>query len=384
MYLQQSETPAVGKIAMFLPSLGGGGAEKSIVRLAVALSRQGIDVDLVLASATGSVLNDVSGKVRIVDLGRRRVAAALPGLVRYLMRERPAALLSAMHHANLIAIVAHAIARSTSRLVISERQSFAALQRTQRSLKERSLRGAMRLLYRRADAIVTVSKALSVELVAGLGLSRQRVFAIYNPVVSDGLLAKAGEPVDHPWLHQDVPVVLAVGRLVPEKGFDTLLEAMFLIRRHRAIRLVILGDGPLRRTLSDLAHRLGIDGDVDLAGYQSNPFSYMKHASVFVLSSTSEGLPSVLVEALAVGTCVVSTDCPTGPREILGEGSPALVPVGDPARMASAIMATLDGSHFAPAPSLHAFSEEAATAAYKNVLLDGVLPQLPTEIGVVA
>lgn len=357
------------KVALFLPSLGGGGAEKSLVRLAAGLARQGIDVDLVVGTAIGSVLSDVPDEVRIVDLGRSRVAAAIPRLVSYLRKERPTAILSAMHHANLSAIIAHTIARSRARLVISERQSFVALRNTQRGMKERLLRAAMYLLYRRADAIVTVSKALANELATGLALPRRRLFPVYNPVVSDALFSKASEPVDHPWFGQDVPVVLAVGRLVPEKGFDTLLEAISMLRNRRQLRLIVLGEGPLYEKLRMRAEALQIDDCVEFAGHQPNPWSYMRRANLFVLSSTSEGLPSVLVEAIAIGTRVISTDCPTGPREILGEKSPLLVPVGDATTLASSIEAALDDESFAPRLPLDAFTEESATLAYRKVLL---------------
>lgn len=359
---------------MFLPSLGGGGAEKSIVRLAAALDRQGIAVDLVLATAAGPVRDDVPVGVRLVDLGHDRVIAALPGLIRYLRKERPAALLSAMYHANLVAIIAHALARSSARLVVSERQSFVALRRTQRSIKERLLRGAMRLLYPRADAITTVSKALADELVAELGLSGQRIFPIYNPIVSDAMLTQAEEDPRHPWLAGDVPVLVAAGRLVPEKDFTTLIGAVGLIARRRPIRLIILGEGPLRAELTALAERLGIGDRIDLPGRASNPAAFMKRAAVFVLSSVSEGMPSVLVEALAVGARVVSTDCPTGPREILGEGSPTLVPVGDSEALASAILATLDDPASPQKVPIDGFSEQSSMVAYRDLLLHGAAP----------
>ena len=186
-----ASSPAGGKIAMFLPSLGGGGAEKSIVRLAAAFDRRGIKVDLVVGTADGPVRDDVPPGVTLVDLGRPRVATALSGLVGYLRRERPAVLFSAMYHANLVAILAHGLARSSSRLVISERQSFVALRQAERSYKERLMRGAMRLLYPRADAVITVSKALAAEITDGLDLAAETIFPVYNPVVSAEMLALA-------------------------------------------------------------------------------------------------------------------------------------------------------------------------------------------------
>jgi glycosyltransferase involved in cell wall biosynthesis len=336
---------------------------------------QGVPVDLVVATSSGPVGKDVPSDVGVVDLGRSRVATALPGLIRYLRRERPVALLSAMHHANLAAITAHGLARSDARLVVSEQQSFTALRKAERGIKERLLRGAMRLLYRRADAISTVSKALRTELVDELGLPSDRVVPAFNPVISADIFASATEDPGHPWLTGDVPVVVAVGRLAPQKDFATLIRAVGLIARQRPLRLIILGEGPLRAELTGLAERLEIGDCIDLPGYEANPVAFMKRASVFVLSSVSEGMPGVLIEALAVGARVVSTDCPTGPREILGEGSPMLVPVGDSEALASAIIAVLDDP--APAndtPALDAFSESSTVTMYRNLLFRGASP----------
>lgn len=363
-----ADSPACGKIAMFLPSLGGGGAEKSIVRLAVAFSRRGVPVDLVLGTADGPVRDDVPPAVRLVDLGSARVSTALPGLVRYLRRERPAVLFSAMYHANLVAILAHGLARSSARLIVSERQSFVALRNTERGIKERLMRGAMRLLYPRADAIITVSKALADELQEGLSLASAKIFPVYNPVVSAEMLALADQDPAHPWFKEPIPVALAVGRLAPEKDFPTLLTAIAAIARRRQVRLIVLGEGKLRTQLEKLIGELGIADHVDLAGRHANPWSFMKRAAVFVLSSVSEGMPSVLVEAVAIGTPVVSTDCPTGPREILGEGSPLLVPVGDATALAAAIEAELDSNSLQPLPDITPFTEAASVAAHHDIL----------------
>lgn len=368
-----ASSPTGGKIAMFLPSLGGGGAEKSIVRLAAAFNRRGIKVDLVVGTADGPVRDDVPPGVTLVDLGRPRVATALSGLVGYLRREQPAVLFSAMYHANLVAILAHGLARSSSRLVISERQSFVALRQAERSYKERLMRGAMRLLYPRADAVITVSKALAMEITDGLGLTAETIFPVYNPVVSAEMLALADQDPGHPWFEEDIPVVVAAGRLAPQKDFSVLLGAVALIARRRPIRLILVGEGQSRADLEALAARLNIADSVDLVGRKSNPWSFMKRGAVFVLSSISEGMPSVLIEAIAVGARVVSTDCPTGPREILGDDYPLLVPVGDVDALAAAIEAGLDEDNPPPQPDITSFTEEASMAAHRDILF-GVGP----------
>ena len=190
-------------------------------------------------------------------------------------------------------------------------------------------------------------------------------------VALDEIDAKAAQPIDHPWLQASgEPVLLAVGRLVAKKDYSTLLEAFVAVRRTCPVRLVILGDGPERSRLEALARRLQVEQHLSMPGFQDNPFAYFARASAYVLSSVSEGMPSSLIEALACGCPAVSTDCPSGPSEILGGGYGTLVPVGDPQALASAILEALrqprdEGWLRARAAE---FSVEACVARYVDVL----------------
>jgi glycosyltransferase involved in cell wall biosynthesis len=200
----------------------------------------------------------------------------------------------------------------------------------------------------------------------------QKVHVIYNPVVSPELYEKADAPLEHPWFRSNQPpVILGVGRHRPQKGFDTLLRAFARVRQETPARLVILGEGPERPNLERLASELGVAADVDMPGFDPNPFRYMRRAGVFVLSSRYEGLPNVLIQALACGCPVVSTDCPSGPSEILDGGRyGALVPVDDVEAMAGAIVRALLGQ-VAPAPSawLEQFRVEVVAEQYLRVML---------------
>jgi glycosyltransferase involved in cell wall biosynthesis len=200
------------------------------------------------------------------------------------------------------------------------------------------------LLYPRASQIIAVSDGVADDLSRFSGVERNRIDVVQNPVVTPELAALADEPVDHPWFSPgEPPVILGVGRLSDQKDFATLLRAFALVRAKRPARLVILGEGGYRAELEQLVTQLGIGADVDLPGFAGNPFSYMSKASLFVLSSKFEGLPGALIEAMACGTPVVATDCPSGPREILEDGSlGGLVPVGDPESLAAAIGHALD------------------------------------------
>ena len=195
-----------------------------------------------------------------------------------------------------------------------------------------------------ADTVVAVSTHVADDLTTVVGLNHPSVIALYNPVVDDALRASAQQPLEHSWFAPDaVPVILGVGRLTEQKDFSTLLRAFACVRAKREARLVILGEGRLREDLEDLASKLGIQADVDMPGFVANPLQYMARASVFVLSSEYEGLPGVLIQALACGCPVVSTNCPGGSAEILANGKyGALVDVGDADSMAQAVLAELD------------------------------------------
>lgn len=331
-----------GRVALYLPSLRGGGAERVMVLLANGLAKHGHLVDLVLAKAEGPYLSDVHSDVRIVDLACRRVALSLPGLIRYLRRERPAAMLSALNHANVIACLAYRLARVPMRLMISEHNTLSMSH--PQNARGRLVPWLMRLVYPWADGVVAVSQGVADDLVHTLGIDASRVKVIYNPVVDDALLVKAKQPLEHPWFKQgEPPVVLGVGRLTEQKDFEKLIRAYALVRAKRVVRLMILGEGKLRLQLETLVSQLGLKDDVALPGFVDNPFVYMARAAVFVLSSRSEGLPTVLIEAMACGAPVVSTDCPSGPREILEGGKwGLLVPVGNVSTLAQAMALTLD------------------------------------------
>lgn len=333
------------RVAIYLPSLSGGGAERVMLNLAVEFSRRDIQVSIVLAHADGPYLASVPSGIRIVDFGRPRVRRSLVPLVRYLRRERPAAMLAAMTHANIIALLARRIAGVPARLVVSEHNVLSRITRASRLWRGKLLPCFARKCYPWADGIVAVSSGVADDLARVTGLRRDQISVIYNPVVSDALAERASQPVDHPWFAAgQPPVILAVGRLAPQKDFPTLLRAFAQGRSQHGANLMLLGEGDERPRLEQLVDRLGIRAHVQMPGFVDNPLSCMARAAVFVMSSVHEGLPTVLVEALACGTPVVSTDCPSGPAEILRNGEYGmLVPVGDVGALERGITETLGG-----------------------------------------
>lgn len=320
-----------GKIAFFLPSLEGGGAERGVVNLANEFVRNKIDVDLVLSKANGPYLSDISDEVNIIDLNSSGVLKSFPKLVGYLKRERPKTLISSLSHANVVAIVAHKIACTGTRIIVREDNvpSLSSIHST--SLKARFMPFLIRIFYRWADLIIAVSEGVKDDLVNFTKVPGNKVKVIYNPILIPELLKKKNEPVSHEWFASDgPPVIIGVGRLTKQKDFPTLIKAFALVRNKIDARLVILGEGEERQNLENLAKGLGVSEYVWMPGFEYNPYKYMSKASVFVLTSMYEGLANVLVEALACGISVISTDCRSGPSEILDGGKYGkLIPVGD-------------------------------------------------------
>jgi glycosyltransferase involved in cell wall biosynthesis len=256
--------------------------------------------------------------------------------------------------------------------VISERNTLSVTSRHARRWRARLVPGLARRLYGRADAIVAVSRGVAEDLARLTGLPRERIDVIYNPIVTPALRERAEEPLTHGWFADaEPPVFLAVGRLAPQKDFPALLRAFARVRQQRRARLMILGEGDERPALEELARSLGVEADVALPGFVPNPYPYLRAAAAFVLSSRWEGLPGVLIEALACGTRLVATDCPSGPREILADGRHGrLVPPGDEEALGDAMRAALD-EEFPPPPeeACRPFEPDAVVERYLEVLL---------------
>lgn len=360
------------RIALFIPSMRAGGAERVTLTLAQEITERGHAVDLLLAQKEGPNLTSVPESVRLVDFKSRRVLSSLPSLVCYLQREQPQALLSMMVHTNIVALWAHRLARVSTRAIVSERVTLKW--RTKQPFYRSSWLWPwlIRRFYPWADGIITVADGVTDDLVQVAGIPREHIRTIYNPVVRPGLDEKAHAPLDHPWFKpKEPPVLLAAGRLTAQKDFPTLIQAFAKVHQTQPVRLLILGEGEDRPVLEELINALGLDEDVSLPGYAENPYAYMSRASAFVLSSRWEGLPGVLIEALYCGVPLIATDCPSGPHEILRGGRYGqLVPVGNVRALAQAIENTLAGQ--TPYPSRESWSRfelETVVNQYMSVLL---------------
>jgi glycosyltransferase involved in cell wall biosynthesis len=359
------------RIAIFLPTLEAGGAERVMVNLAGGIAARGFPTDLVLARAEGPHLSEVPPSVRIVDFKAPRVLASLRPLVRYMERERPSAVLAVLEHANLVAMAAAQLASHKPRVVISLQNNIGGSLKDTIGFKERAIPWLLGQFHRWADSIVAVSAGVADDFARVTSVPRDRVEVIFNPVITPALQEARNAPSPHPWFSDpSQPVVLGIGRLRHQKNFPALIDAFAEVRRHREARLVILGEGCERAALESLVRAHGLQDSVLMPGFLSNPYACLARSAVFVLSSDWEGLPTVLIESLAVGTPVVSTDCPSGPREILRGGEfGELVPVGDAPALARSILKVLNGGGSVPsAETLRPFTVDTVLDDFQRVL----------------
>jgi len=331
------------RIAFFLPGLYEGGAERVFLNLAKGIADRGYPVDLVLARAEGAYMNQVPDCVRLVDLNAARVVMSVPALSRYLRREQPAALLSALF-ANVIALITRRVSGYPRRLIISEHNTLSSVTHNRNDLRWQIYPKLAGWFYPWADEMIAVSNGVADDLARTTTIARNRIRVLYNPVVTPELREKSKVDVDHPWFQpNELPVIVSVGRLNSQKAFEVLIQAFALVNANRPSRLLILGEGEDRPLLEALIKKLGLEQNVSLPGFVQNPYPYMARATLFVLPSRWEGLPTVLIEALYLGTPIVATDCPGGTREILKDGDYGqLVPVDCPEILAEAMLKSLN------------------------------------------
>src|SRR5271157_413330 len=332
------------RIALLVPTLEIGGVERVFANLANGLLQCGTEVDLVVGRAGGEMARFLDRDIPIFDLKSEHMMRSVPRVAKYLKVREPEAMIAAMTHCTTVAVVARAVARKKTKIVATEHNTMSKIVANTSGLKYRLMPLWSRWALNSADAIVAVSGGVADDLSAQTGILRKRVRVLYNPVITDALHSAAAAAVEHPWFDAgEPPVILAVGRLDKQKDFPMLVRAFRLIRNSRPARLVILGEGPDRARIEHVVHDASLTKDVDLPGFEHNPYRFMDRAAVFACSSQWEGFGVALVEALSLGTPVVSTNCTHGPAEILCDGKfGTLVPVGDHEAMAQALLNALD------------------------------------------
>jgi glycosyltransferase involved in cell wall biosynthesis len=334
------------KVALFIPDLRGGGVERVRLLLAREFIAKGHTVHLVLLRKQGVLLDQVPAEVRVIDLQAGRVRGGFVPLVRYLCEHRPDALLASMWPLTTLAVLAAKVARFRGRVVVSEHNALTRSARGHR-IRAVNLRVSMRWINSAADTVIGVSRGVVDDLHA-LGLPKEAGKVIYNPTTLSATFVLPTAWSEHPWFtcaraHR----LIAVGSLKEQKDYPTLLAAVKKVRDSgTAVSLLILGTGPLQSDLEEQRRALGLEDHVHFGGFVTDPGPFYRAAGLFVLSSAWEGFGNVIVEALAAGTPVVSTDCCYGPAEILANGRYGrLVPVGDDTALAEAICHSLVANH---------------------------------------
>ncbi|MCI5221991.1 MAG: glycosyltransferase [Candidatus Electrothrix sp. AR4] len=358
------------KLTFFIARHSNSGVPLAQIRLAKSLSRRGYPVEFVI----GYVPNDVAVPeikgVKVINLDVPRTFKLILPVFFYIKKNMPDVIFSAEDHLNAVVTLAVIFTGSKAKLSTSSRVTPYDTYSNTIFSKRWVLKQINKVLWYRVDALVCVSKDMVKQYEDIFGATKYQ--CLYNVVCDSELYRKMVVSVDDPWLNdRSIPLVITAGRLAPEKCFPDLIIAMKILLRAKEVRLVILGDGPLRADLDTLIKEEGLDETVRLLGFQNNPYKYFSKARVFVLSSCVEGLPNVLVEAMACGCTPVSTDCPTGPREVLKNGRYGyLVPMHDPVKMAIAIKMAIEQ----PVPlkglkdAIQPFTEELVIKRHKEIL----------------
>lgn len=308
------------KILFFLPTLGGGGAERTIIQLANSFAEQGLEIHLGVCNITGEkakLLPEVSSNIQIVNFECGRVFYAIRPLKKLISSEQYNWIVSTQTHSNIIVTFAKKLAHVNTHLILRE-VSTPSKNMKMKGLAKYILKALVNINYKTADSVVCVSKGVENDFRHYYNYQKDNLITIYDPVLDNAYFEKLKEPVEHHFFNDDNRVILAVGRLTEAKNFGFLIRSFKALHdQHPEIRLIILGEGELRTEFESLIQDLGLSDVVDLPGFVINPYAYFKYASLFVLSSNWEGLPGVLIQALASKVKVVSTNCPSGPMEIL-------------------------------------------------------------------
>jgi glycosyltransferase involved in cell wall biosynthesis len=361
-------------ISFFIPGLQGGGAQRVVVNLANILPDiTEHPIHVVLARKEGEFLDELRPEVQIIDLGTKRASRSVFALAGYMRRERPQAMISTLNYANVMFLISGLLAGKPCPLIVRE---ATVVRKPSGSLGDK-LRGhitqtLMRLLYPRAAKVIAISRDVQQSLLdAGIKI-HDKLALIGNPVEIE---SPKKEPGDLSWLPSPPPpFICSIGRLSEPKGFDVLLTAFAKLDDNR-MHLVILGEGPLRESLTQQARDLGIDDRVHLPGFVKQPRQVLEKAELFVLSSRWEGFVNVLMEALATGVPVVSTDCPGSPGDILENGACGhLVQHDDPHALAEGIIKALEQPAGTPASRMARATDFSAEKIAREYLKEALLP----------
>ena len=364
------------KICIFIYSMVGGGAEKVALLLSNKFIQKGLDISIVLLQKEGVFLEQIDKKIKIYSLNSmiNRIGGIFGKIFifsSFLMKHKPDIVLSIGEWPNTIAPISVKLIPYKPKVVLTEQSTKSFLNSEEYNVS-RLVRFIAKKSYFYTENIICVSNAVKEKLLKE-NLIKKKLIVICNPIDIEEINKKAIEEVEYLWLkNKNVPAIVAVGRLHPQKDYPTMLKALKLVLKVKKVHLVILGDGPLREELISLCVQLGIINFVDFIGFQKNPYKYIKKADLFIHSARYEGFGNIFPEALACGQKIVTTDCDT-PCEILEEGKYGkIIPVGDYRSLADAILLSLSEKHNPDFLKQKAqeFSIEKISKKYLEILLD--------------
>ena len=340
------------KISFFLPKLSSGGAERVIIDIANNLSKRGYFIDIVLAKGGNIYLEEISPSVNIINLKSKSTILSFFPLSRYLKKSRPYGIISALSHANCAVLLAGNIIDKNIKIVVSERNISYRKTKNKIGFKRIILDWLIKYFYPQAKCIVTVSEGVRKSIISTYKFKDDQVKCILNPIDFKKINKLKSESILNNEIINDLKnenqkIILSVGSLTKQKNYSLLIKAFKIVSEQINCKLIILGEGPERLNLKRLCRDLEIDSkSIYLPGFIANPFPYMKACDLFVLSSLWEGLPNVLIQALACNCNIISTDCDAGPREILEDGKwGRLIKVNDIDALANAILKELSSKN---------------------------------------
>lgn len=330
------------KILFVIGSLAGG-VGRVIIYLLRYLDRSRFELCLIVLDSKNDYKELVPGDVKVISLdkkGRFDFFRLILSFSRIIKKEKPFAIIAFSTYINYLSVLAKMLSRSKIPLFLSERNNLLISLKNDRFMFIKKI--IIRNLYPKSNAIIALSDGIRKDLIANFSINKENCNVIYNGTDLDNIQILSKEPVNHPWFNENIPVIIACGRLTKQKNYPMLLKAMKIIKKNQSAQLLILGEGEERSKLELLAREFGILDSVDFLGFQKNPFKFMSKSTLFVLSSLWEGFGNVIVEAMACGVPIISTNCPSGPDEIITDGiNGILIPVNDEKALSEAIMRLL-------------------------------------------
>ena len=330
------------KVSFFLPSFRTGGSEKIFIELANHLHINfEYDIEMVCVNNEGKLKNILNKNIRIINLKKNSVSESILPFIRYLRDSNSKIIISSMSHCNIMVIISKLISRSKTKIIVRECSSiYVKILPFSLNIKKRIIKILMKILYKKADYVISNSFDLAKHLKKELNLKKVKV--IYNGYELERIKELSLEEPSQNFFNNQ-KVIVAVGRLSHEKGLDFLIKAFKIVRKELDCKLIILGEGPLKKILLNLAKDLCLEKDIHFLGYQKNPYPFIKKSNIFVLPSIIEGLPGALIQALILNKNIISTNCKFGPREILKNGKLGkLIPIKDKKRLAKEIINELN------------------------------------------